>query len=290
MLPSWLKKRGGTGVNIHGMKRGLRARGLHTVCEEARCPNLGECFERGTATFMIMGGICTRSCRFCAVKNGEPFPLDPNEPSNIAEEAFKLKLKHIVVTSVTRDDLSDGGASHFASVIESIRYKKTYATIEVLTPDFNGDRISIQKILDAGPTIFNHNVETVKRLTPSVRNKRASYERSLGILEFADRTVRTENKTLIKSGFMLGFGEIPDEIKETIRDLRDAGCSIITIGQYLQPKREALPVVEYVKPETFDEYRKYGESIGIKNMFCGPFVRSSYMAGEILCQRHQKAS
>lgn len=262
---------------MHEIKKGLRAHGLHTVCEEARCPNLSECFSKKTATFMIMGNICTRSCGFCSVANGKPLPLDPEEPKRVAKQALELNLKHVVVTSVTRDDLEDGGAGFFADTIKEIRYVVPDATVEVLTPDFRGEQAPIEKVCKAFPDVFNHNLETVERLTPVIRNK-ASYETSLKVLKTASLFSKT---IMIKSGIMAGLGETEKEVIKTIRDLKDTGCDIITVGQYLRPTKSAVAVSEYVTPEQFDKYKKIGEEIGVKYMFCGPFVRSSYMAHEI---------
>jgi lipoic acid synthetase len=294
-LPEWLIKKPLRGTHVHEIKKGLRKHGLHTVCEEARCPNLSECFSRKTAAFMIMGNVCTRSCKFCAVANGKPLPLDPDEPSRVARQARELGLKHVVVTSVTRDDLRDGGARFFADTIREIRALMPKSTIEVLTPDFGGREFDIKTVCDAGPDIFNHNVETVRRLTPEVRNK-ASYERSLEVLRTARHCEEAEsrrsnpaglprcarNDIIIKSGFMVGLGETEDEVAATLHDLKEAGCDIITIGQYLRPSKSVLPVSRYVRPEEFDKYKKIGEELGVKYMFCGPFVRSSYRAEEAM--------
>ena len=280
-LPKWLRKNPNAGIHVHELKKSLRRHGLHTVCEEARCPNQSECFARHTATFMIMGNVCTRSCSFCAVKNGATSPLDPDEPARLASQAAALQLKHVVVTSVTRDDLSDGGAAHFARTIKEIRKILSEATIEVLTPDFQGNAHAIQTVIEAQPHVFNHNLETVERLTPKVRS-RAQYRRSLEVLKTARAL---DKRTLIKSGLMVGLGEKKEEVAQTIRDLKDAGCDIITIGQYLAPTKSALPVHEYIPPEQFEIYKVIGEEYGVKYMYCGPLVRSSYMAGELFTKR-----
>lgn len=277
-LPPWLKKRGAISDNVHDMKRQLRNRGLHTVCEEARCPNIGECFRRGTATIMILGDVCTRRCGFCAISHGAPAPVDPVEPLRVAGQVRDLKLRHAVVTSVTRDDLPDGGAAHFSATIRAIREICPETTIEVLTPDFDGREADICTVCEAAPDVFNHNIETVERLTPEVRSK-ASYRRSLAVLSAARRFLP---KNRIKSGIMVGLGETAGEVEATLIDLRTAGCDIVTIGQYLAPSKRALPVVEYVVPETFREYEEKGLKHGIKYMFCGPFVRSSYLADQAL--------
>ncbi|MFH1873719.1 MAG: lipoyl synthase [Pseudomonadota bacterium] len=277
-LPDWLKNINKASDASHNLKKDLRAMGLHTVCEEARCPNLGECFKKGTATFMIMGNVCTRSCKFCAVNSGVPAPLDQSEPYKIAEQVLKLKLKHVVITSVTRDDLKDGGASCFALTIEEIKKGAPQTTIEVLTPDFGGRIKDLETVIQAGPYILNHNVETVVRLTPQIRDPKASYQLSINVLKMVSKLRCTK----IKSGFMLGLGETKQEVKATIKDLKDAGCDIITIGQYLMPSKAAIPVKEYIHPQEFEEYAAYGRNIGVEHMFCGPLVRSSYMAEKIL--------
>lgn len=275
-LPEWLRKSGNAGSALHDMKSGLRRKGLNTVCEEARCPNKGECFERGTATFLIMGNICTRSCGFCSVRSGLPQPLNMEEPARVAQQVRDMELRHAVVTSVTRDDLPDGGAAHFARTIGEIRRLSPRTTIEVLTPDLEGREADIRTVCDARPDIFDHNVETVERLTPAVRSK-ASYRRSLDVL----RTAGGQGP-LIKSGLMVGLGETEEEVVATLKDLKDAGCDIVTIGQYLQPTKGSLPVVEFIHPDRFKRYESLGSEIGIRYMFCGPFVRSSYMAERVL--------
>lgn len=273
-LPAWLRKPETAFVALHEIKRELRRLELHTVCESARCPNIHECFRRGTATFMILGDRCTRGCGFCAVpKARHPAPPDPNEPAHVAQMARAMNLRHVVVTSVNRDDLPDGGAVHFAETIRAIRAALPAATIEVLTPDFLGDLDAVTTVLEARPDVFNHNVETVPRLYPRVRPQ-ARYERSLAVLEFAARN----GGTLVKSGLMVGLGERCEEVEEVLRDLRRCGVSIVTIGQYLQPTRRNLPVAEYVPPERFEAYRETGLRLGFRAVFSGPFVRSSYMA------------
>lgn len=273
--PEWLKNRLKNPQLLHDIKRDLRCNSLHTVCESAKCPNIGECFSRKTATFMILGDVCTRNCAFCAVNNGAPNDPDPDEPGKIAEMVEKLGLKHVVITSVTRDDLPDGGAAHFAAVIRTLRQTENFSgSIEVLTPDFSGDKTAIKNVLDAGPDIFNHNLETVRRLSKTVRNK-ADYDQSLAVLAFAGRF---PGNIYIKSGLMVGLGETDAEILKTLDDLRAAGCNIVTIGQYLRPSLSNLPVDRYVEPALFEKYREYGESIGIEYVFSGPLVRSSYLA------------
>lgn len=283
--PSWLRRHFNYSLAQHEIKRSLREKSLHTVCESARCPNLPECFGKKTATFMIMGDVCTRNCGFCAVSTGVPGPLDLCEPRNIAEMVTDLGLKHVVVTSVTRDDLPDGGASHFAKTIREIRCRQLTTgnhqqSIEVLTPDFNGDTGALDSVLAASPDVFNHNLETVERLSKRIRN-RADYDRSLSVLKYAANARRHCNDIVIKSGLMVGLGETDREVFETIRDLRDIGCRVVTIGQYLRPSREHLPVERYVEPEVFKRYKEFGQELGIDYVFAGPLVRSSYMAGEV---------
>jgi len=277
-LPEWVRKPEVHFQSLNRLKSGLRALRLHTVCESARCPNIHECFHRGTATFMILGNLCTRGCGFCAVPKGSmgrhEFRLDPEEPANVARMALRMGLRHVVITSVNRDDLADGGSSHFAATVRQVRQALPEARVEVLTPDFCGDSDAIARVLDAGPHIFNHNMETVSRLYRRVRPQ-ADYWRSLEVLRFA---ARRRPQALIKSGLMIGLGEKPPEVEQLLRDLRAAGVDIVTIGQYLQPSRRNLPVAEYVRPEQFDAYRDYGLSIGFRSVFSGPLVRSSYMA------------
>ena len=275
-LPSHLRRPFGRPADLHAMKSILRRRGLHTVCESARCPNIGECFSKPTATFMILGNVCTRRCGFCSVEKArEPLSPDPNEPGNIALTAKELGLKHVVVTSVTRDDLPLGGAEQFALTIRALRDNNTKILIEVLTPDFSGNTEALKAVLDAGPDIFNHNLETVKRLYPVVRPN-ADYSRSLSVLRLAK--IRG---FFTKSGIMAGFGETDSEVKELLTDLAEAGCDAVTIGQYLKPGRGNLDVVDYVIEEKFKEYRNYAKEIGITHAYSGPFVRSSYNAEEI---------
>ena len=274
-LPSWIREKKLNLGNLREVKTLLREKQLHSVCESLACPNRTECFTRGTATFMILGDICTRMCGFCNVTTGRPYaPPSQDEPRAVAETARAMNLKHVVVTSVTRDDLHDGGAAHFAATIHELRAGVPGVAIEVLTPDFRGNTDSIRTVAEARPDYFNHNVETVPRLYDYVRPG-SRFERSLGVL----REVKRIDPTIAtKSGLMLGLGERRDEVIDVLQKLRASECEIVTIGQYLQPKREKLDVVEYVKPEVFDEYREIGESLGFAAVFSGPFVRSSYMA------------
>ena len=276
-LPEWLRKSEVNFPALHDLKAELRSRKLHTVCESARCPNIHECFARKAATFMILGDICTRRCGFCAVPQGKPGTLDANEPANVAEMAARMGLKHVVITSVNRDDLPDGGSAHFAQTLREVRRLMPRARIEALTPDFCGDLGAVARVLDAGPDIFNHNMETVSGLYRRVRPQ-ADYRQSLEVLRFA-KEHRPESLT--KSGLMVGLGETQAEVHTLLDDLRAANCDVATIGQYLQPRRHRLPVAEFVRPEVFDSYRAYGESIGFRAVFSGPFVRSSYMAEHV---------
>jgi lipoyl synthase len=275
-LPEWLRKRVPAASERARVDELLQRMDLATVCQSAHCPNLCECFARGTATFMILGRVCTRSCTFCAVPDGVPAPPDPDEPRRVAEATVDLGLRHVVVTSVTRDDLPDGGSSQFAAVIEAIR-QRTGASIEVLTPDFGGCVKDIQTVLDAGPDIFNHNIETVPRLYDAVRPQ-ANFQRSLDVLALAAQHPRVP---MTKSGMMLGLGERLDEVIDALRALRDAGCCVLTLGQYLAPSPQHHPVVEFVPPEQFEQYRTEALALGFAAVAAGPFVRSSYNAAEV---------
>jgi lipoic acid synthetase len=275
-LPEWLRKPQRDVKADHELKKMLRTRGLHTVCEEARCPNRNDCFSRGAATFMILGDICSRSCGFCSVKTGRGLPMEAlaGEPEQVAEAAAQLGLRYIVITSVNRDELPDGGARHFANTIHAVRRRLPDAKIEVLTPDFKGDADALRTVLDAKPDTFNHNVETVARLYRRVRPQ-ADYRQSLDVLRGA-RLYSPD--ALTKSGFMVGLGETRGEVKLLLEDLRAAEVDVATIGQYLQPTRQHLPVEEYVHPDVFEEYKEYGERLGFRAIFSGPLVRSSFMA------------
>jgi lipoic acid synthetase len=272
--PEWLKKKLPNAASLQKMESLLRERRLHTVCESALCPNLGECFARGTATFLILGDVCTRACGFCGVATGAPGPVDPAEPGNVGEAVARLGLSHAVTTSVTRDDLADGGAGHYAATIRAIREAAPRTTVEVLVPDFQGRAADVEVVLAERPEVFNHNVETVSRLYCEVRPQ-ALYERSLRVLEHAASCAIG----LTKTGFMVGLGETGAEVRELLDDLAGVGVVMVTIGQYLRPSRRNLPVVEYVRPEVFDTYREWGEAIGLQ-VHAAPFVRSSFRAGE----------
>jgi lipoic acid synthetase len=280
-LPEWLRKGRTHFESIHLLKSELRERRLHTVCESARCPNIHECFHRGAATFMILGNLCTRGCGFCSVPKGsaakKDFSLNPDEPAHVAEMAARMKLRYVVITSVNRDDLADGGSRHFAETVRRVRAALPAAQVEVLTPDFCGDLGAVARVLDAGPHVFNHNMETVHRLYARVRPQ-ARYDRSLRVLQFAKQH---RPDILTKSGLMVGLGEQPGEVHQLLRDAVRAEVDVATIGQYLQPTRKNLRVAEYVAPAQFDAYRDYGLSIGFKMVFSGPLVRSSYMADHV---------
>ncbi|MBI3682458.1 MAG: lipoyl synthase [Acidobacteria bacterium] len=277
-LPEWLRKGATHSESVTLLKRDLRRHHLHTVCESARCPNVHECFHRGAATFMILGNLCTRGCGFCAVPKGSPekheFALDPNEPENVARMAARMRLSYVVITSVNRDDLPDGGSAHFAQTVRQVRRALPEARVEVLTPDFCGDFEAVERVLQAGPHVFNHNLETVPRLYRRVRPQ-ADYQQSLAVLWHVRRT---HPAILTKSGIMVGLGEKQQEVQALLGDLRAVSVDVATIGQYLQPTRRNLPVAEYVRPAQFDSYREYGLSLGFRMVFAGPFVRSSYMA------------
>ena len=280
-LPEWARKSRTHFESLNHLKSGLRKLNLHTVCESARCPNIHECFHRGAATFMILGDRCTRGCGFCSVPKLNPHKhdprLDPAEPENVARMAAELGLRYVVITSVNRDDLDDGGSHHFAETVREVRRALPAARVEVLTPDFCGDLDAVARVLDARPHVFNHNMETVLRLYRKVRPQ-ADYRQSLEVLAFA---CRHAPGVLTKSGFMVGLGETEAEVCELLRDLHAHGTEIATIGQYLQPTRRNLPVAEFIEPRQFDHYREYGLSIGFKMVFSGPLVRSSYMAEHV---------
>lgn len=272
--PDWLRVRLPVGDNYNDLKNLMRSKSLHTVCEEARCPNMGECWANRTATFMILGSVCTRSCGFCAVATGRPMALDWEEPRRVAEAVTQMGLNHVVVTSVNRDELHDGGATLFAATIRWIRRMNPECAVEVLTPDFKGSRDALKVVMDAKPDVFNHNVETVPRLYRRVRPQ-AVYERSLEVLAWA-KEMYPEKPT--KTGFMLGLGETPDEIVELLRDIRTHNVDIVTIGQYLRPSPQHLPIERYVTPDEFREYARIGREMGFRNVYSGPLVRSSYHA------------
>jgi lipoic acid synthetase len=267
-----------SGENYSMVKRMVVENHLHTICTSGNCPNIGECWNAGTATFMILGEICTRACKFCATKTGKPLPPDSHEPDRLAESIRTMRLKHCVITSVDRDDLTDGGATFWADTIKRVREINPGTTMETLIPDFDGKTENIQKIIDAGPDVISHNVETVRRLTAVIRSK-AKYDRSLDVIRFI-----TEKGKVAKSGFMIGLGESEEEIIQTISDLYEAGCKILTIGQYLQPGLDYMEVVEYITPEKFEEYRVNALKLGFSFVESSPLVRSSFHA-----ENHVKA-
>ena len=276
-LPDWLRAPLPTSETFGRTHALLEELKLHTVCESAKCPNHWECWSKGTATFMIAGNRCTRACGFCAVTTAKPFALDPDEPAGVAEAARRMRLRHVVITSVARDDLPDGGAEHFRKTVEAVRALNPGVVIEVLTPDFLDRDASIDAILAARPHIFNHNLETVRRLTPAVRS-RATYDRSLSVLRKAK--ARRVSATYTKSGLMLGLGETEEEVLSALADLRTVGCDILTVGQYLQPTLKHLPVVEFIAPERFRNYAALARQMGFAHVASGPQVRSSYHAAE----------
>lgn len=272
--PDWLKVKLPTGETYFRLKSLIRSSGLHTVCESALCPNISDCWGHGTATFMILGEICTRSCAYCAVASGKPPLLDLEEPARVASAVASMKLRHAVVTSVARDDLSDGGAGIFARTIEAIRQRCPKTTIEVLVPDFRGRRDQIETVMAARPDVFNHNIETVPRLYKAVRPS-SKYERSLDVLRVA---TEIDSRVVTKSGIMVGLGEESDEVRRVFKDLGEAGCRYLTVGQYLRPSVEHHPVEKYYSPEEFAELKAYAESLGFEDVVSGPLVRSSYHA------------
>lgn len=270
--PDWLKIKLPKGDNFLKVKGILEEKGLHTICSSGKCPNMGECWNAGTATFMILGDICTRSCKFCATKSGKPFPVDKSEPEKIAQSIKHLNLKHVVITSVDRDDLPDGGAAIWAETVRKVKELNPGITIETLVPDFGGNAIQLQQVVESAPDIISHNLETVRRLTPQVRSA-AQYERSLEVLrQIAASGLRA------KSGIMVGLGETEAEVMSTMDDLRKVNCNIFTIGQYLQPTPAHLPVAEYVHPDQFEKYRVAGLEKGFTHVESKPLVRSSYHA------------
>ena len=279
--PPWLKKRIPPFEDLVKVKSILDSAELHTVCEEAHCPNLGECFSKGTATVLILGRICTRNCGFCAVAHGVSGLPDEEEPERVARAVKKMGLHYVVITSVTRDDLPDGGASHFAKTIQAIQALDREIRVEVLIPDFKGDLASLVTVLEEGPDVLNHNVETIPRLYREVRPQ-ADYRRSLDLLK---RAKARDARTLTKSGFMLGLGETEQEILSLLRDLSEVKCDFLTIGQYLQPRPDRLPVVRYLPPEEFEAYKKIAEEMRFKSVASGPFVRSSFHAGQMFANR-----
>nr|WP_201328420.1 lipoyl synthase [Thermotomaculum hydrothermale] len=275
-LPSWISKEKVVLRDLHKIKSALREKSLHTVCEEAMCPNRGECFKKGTATFLLLGNICTRNCRFCSVPKGKPLPVDEKEPENIAKFVFENKIKYAVLTMVNRDDLPDGGAYHIKKTVEEIKKLNPSVKVEVLVGDFKGNLRDIDTVLEANIDVFNHNIEMVKRLFPKIRPK-ADYKTSLKILNYVFKNYSIP----VKSGFMVGLGESKEEIIDLMKDLKANGVSILTIGQYLRPSMKNAEVKKYYTPEEFKEFEEIGLNLGFDFVFSSPFVRSSYMAEKV---------
>ena len=285
--PVWLRVRAPSGENYTKVKQSLRSLELHTVCEEASCPNISECWGTGTATIMIMGDICTRGCRFCAVTSGKPAALlDADEPERVAKAIKEWGLRYVVITSVCRDDLEDGGAEHIAKTIKAIKLQCPKIIVESLIPDFRGNVNSVKKIVNSQPRVISHNIETVIRLVPKVRDARASYEQSLWLLK---KIKDMDSMIYTKSSIMLGLGETEEEIIQTIRDLRSVGVNILTMGQYLQPTPKHLPVIKYITPEKFNWLREIAEQMGFVYVAAGPLVRSSYRAAEFFIENYNQA-
>ena len=278
-FPDWIKQQWASGENSEFTKSIVSRLGLHTVCQSARCPNQGECWKRHTATFMILGNVCTRNCAFCSVKSGRPEALDPDEPARVAEAVRELGIKHAVITSVTRDDLTDGGAAHFARTVEAVRAANPGTTVEVLVPDFLGDEAPVRTVLASVPEVFGHNIETVERLYDALRRRKITYRDALRVLETA---AAHHSGSIVKSALMVGHGEEPAEVRATLRDLLAAGCEAVAIGQYLRPTPKQRRVTAFVPPEQFKEYEVLAYQLGFKFAIAGPFVRSSYRSEELL--------
>lgn len=286
--PSWLRATLPTGPNYERLKAMSKELGLYTVCQEAHCPNIGECWSHGTMTIMVLGGVCTRSCKFCAVDTGNPQGwLDIDEPRHVGVAISQMGLNYVVMTSVDRDDLPDGGAAHFAQCVREIKDRDAKVKVETLTPDFQGDLGAVETVLASGVDVFAHNIETVRRLTPSVRDPRATYDQTLKVLEHAKKH---RPDVLTKSSIMLGLGETEEELRQTMRDLRAVKVDICTLGQYLRPTQHHLPVVRYVPPADFDKYRNWGLEEGFLEVFSGPMVRSSYRAEKVFMEGNSKRS
>ena len=273
-LPDWLKRQLGKGDRVKTVKGVLRKNALHTVCEEAHCPNLGECFEKRQATFLILGENCTRSCGFCSISSAAPRQPDPDEPARVADAAEKMGLNYVVVTSVTRDDLPDGGARHFAETIREIKKIRDGICVEVLTPDFGGNLNAVDKVCKAAPEVYNHNIETVPNLYSKVRPQ-ADYAESLTLINYVKKQFP---HITTKSGLMLGLGEKKGDVLKTLEDLKEAGCDLVTVGQYMRPTKKNLPVVEYIHPKLFDEIERAGKRMGFTGIYAGPLIRSSFNA------------
>jgi lipoic acid synthetase len=278
-FPEWIRRPWASGQDFVFTKNLVEELDLHTVCQSARCPNMAECWQKRTATLMVLGNSCTRNCRYCSVPSGKPEPVEANEPRRVAEAIRKMGLRHAVITSVTRDDLPDGGAGHIAETVLAVRVLNPNTTVEVLVPDFLGDAAAVETVLAAQPEVFGHNIETVERIYPTVRGKRCTYRTALDVLRVA---AEWEPSVIVKSAFMTGHGETEDEIKQTLHDLLDAGCEAVCIGQYLRPTLKQREVEGYVTPEKFKEYEEYAHAIGFGFAVAGPFVRSSYRSEELM--------
>ena len=276
-LPAWFKKRIPDSKIMIAMEGLIGNLHLHTICESAICPNPGDCFSKRTATFLILGDVCTRNCTFCAVKKGFPLPVDGDEPAHLAEAVVHLGLRHVVITSVTRDDLADGGATHYVKVVTGLKERNKAITVEVLIPDFQGSLEALKKVVDARPEVINHNMETIPRLYPEVRPL-ADFQRSLGLFE---KIKEFDPRIITKSGFMVGLGETQAELLEAMKELRQAGCDLLTIGQYLQPSPQHHRLVKYIHPDEFEEYARLGREMGFVAVASAPLVRSSFKASEL---------
>ncbi len=281
-FPEWIRQGWASGKDFHFTKGLLEDLNLHTVCQSANCPNIGDCWKRRTATMMVLGNTCTRSCRYCSVAAGAPEPPDPEEPANVAEAVRRMGLKHTVITSVTRDDLPDGGAGHIAATVDAIRALNPDTTVELLVPDFQGKTAQIDAVLESDAAVFGHNIETVERLYPVIRSKRYDYRMALGVLRHA---ARHPSPAIVKSAMMVGHGESAGEVKATLNDLLDAGCEAVAIGQYLQPTPKQRRVESFVHPETFKTYQQMAYDMGFAFAVAGPFVRSSYRSEELMQAR-----
>ncbi len=278
-FPEWIRRPWASGQDFVFTKDLVEGLDLHTVCQSARCPNMAECWQKRTATLMILGNSCTRNCRYCSVPSGKPEPVEVDEPLRVANAIQKMGLRHAVITSVTRDDLPDGGAGHIAETVRTVRAVNPKTTIEVLVPDFIGDAAAVETVLASQPDVFGHNIETVERMYPTVRGKRCTYRTALGVLEMA---ANWEPRTIVKSALMLGHGETEDEIKQALHDLLEGGCEAVCMGQYLRPTLKQREVEGFVTPEKFMEYEEYAYAIGFGFAVAGPFVRSSYRSEELL--------
>jgi lipoic acid synthetase len=278
-FPAWLRRPWASGADFGFTKEIIEDLELNTVCQSARCPNIGECWAKRTATVMVLGNICSRNCGFCSVPSGRPMPLDADEPTHVAEAVRRMGLKHAVVTTVVRDDLEDGGAKHIAQTIEAIHRLNPDTSVEILVSDYNGEAEAVQAILDARPEVFCHNVETIRRLHPKIRDRRFDYDNTLDVLRLAREYAP---RCIVKTALMVGHGETPEEVEETLKDIVDTGCDVVCIGHYLRPTKQQAEVHEFVPPERFKQYEERAYALGFKHAVSGPFVRSSYRSEEIL--------